>query len=69
MPLWGGKSGDRYTQETFHVVVLITSLICVPILLFPKPIVDYFSQKHKNQNYVRLSDEMRLVRTILTKEL
>jgi V-type H+-transporting ATPase subunit a len=46
-PLWGGE----YTQETFHFFLLIIALICIPILLFPKPIILYLRSKNRPQGY------------------
>ncbi len=42
MPLWGRD--DFSKQESFHHFVLFVCLICVPIMLFPKPILLYLKQ-------------------------
>lgn len=43
---------DDYTkQETFHVWVLIICGICIPIILFPKPILLYLKQTKSNEKH------------------
>jgi len=50
MPIWG--LDDYHQQENFHSLVLIIAGLCVPIILFPKPILLYMRQSasHKNGN-------------------
>jgi V-type H+-transporting ATPase subunit a len=44
MPLWEEKNdANKYSQETFNFIVLCISLICVPIMLFPKPLMEYYN--------------------------
>jgi len=31
-------------QETFNIIALLISLVCVPLILFPKPIILFFTQ-------------------------
>ena len=45
LPLWGGVQA----QENFHLLVLIVCIILIPIMLLPKPIIEYLSYK-KAQN-------------------
>jgi len=56
-PLWGGIG----VQQNFHFLVLIISVICVPLMLFPKPIITYLRQKnssHKeNKNEYQMINE------------
>jgi V-type H+-transporting ATPase subunit a len=45
MPLWEKRVDDVkhvYAQETWHSIVLLVALICVPIMLFPKPLMEYY---------------------------
>jgi len=51
-PLWGGDG----VQKSFHQLALITSLICIPILLFPKPIITFLGQK-KQPHYEEFHNE------------
>lgn len=43
LPLFNG-------QEEFNKTVLIIALICVPVLLIPKPLILYFTQKPSHEN-------------------
>lgn len=58
MPLWEDRNKDEkyvYNQEIFNQIVLLISLICVPIMLIPKPLLEYYNVKiccEKNDNYV-----------------
>jgi V-type H+-transporting ATPase subunit a len=52
-PLWGTVE----TQESFHRILFIIALICIPVLLFPKPIVLYLQSKNKPQGYHSIHDE------------
>jgi V-type H+-transporting ATPase subunit a len=45
-PLWGGSNADGYTQENVQFWLLIICLICVPVILIPKPFI--LNRKHKN---------------------
>lgn len=60
-PLWGGldKHGGMYVQEWFHLGVLGVALICIPLMLFPKPILEH-ARNTKRLQGGRSSDEMRL---------
>ena len=42
-PLWGDKSG----QESVQLSLLLIGLFCVPIMLFPKPIIKNYLYKKK----------------------
>jgi len=55
---------DSTYQESLQFYFLIISLICLPILLFPKPLITYFqhskslkSCSHKKVAHISLSDE------------
>lgn len=44
MPLWEKKNeANKYSQETFNFAVLLISLICIPIMLLPKPLMEYYN--------------------------
>ena len=43
LPLWG----DGTSQILVNRIVLIVALLCIPILLLPKPIITYFDKKKK----------------------
>ena len=43
LPLWG----DGTSQILVNRIVLIVALICIPILLLPKPIITYVVKKNK----------------------
>lgn len=46
MPLWEDRNPEnKYNQETFNQIVLIISLICIPFMLFPKPLLEYYNVK------------------------
>jgi V-type H+-transporting ATPase subunit a len=45
-PLWG----DGSLQLTINRIVLVIVFVCVPILLFPKPIIIYMDAKKKKQH-------------------
>ncbi len=61
MPLWS----DPTVQENLQLKLLIISLICVPVMLFPKPLIlacqHAMSSRHKN---VAVDDEERLRRSL-----
>ena len=44
-PLWG----DGSDQVLINRIVLVVAFLCIPILLFPKPIITYMSAKKKKQ--------------------
>ena len=44
-PLWG----EGPSQIMLNRIILLVVLICVPILLFPKPIITYMREKKKKQ--------------------
>ena len=50
-PLWGGliEGTDNYQQERFHRSLFIILIILIPLMLFPKPILEYIRyNKFKN---------------------
>jgi V-type H+-transporting ATPase subunit a len=44
-PLWG----NEYSQVLINRIVLVIALVCVPIMLFPKPIILYQNAKQRKQ--------------------
>ena len=54
MPLWGHQiSGTgRYQQENFHTIVLVIIIILVPIMILPKPFLDYRKYKKKKDQRI-----------------
>jgi len=46
MNIWG----TGLDQQIFHYFILIMIVICVPIMLFPKPIILYCRTKFKAEN-------------------
>ena len=55
MPLWGSKiSGNgRYQQENFHSTLLAVLIILIPIMVLPKPFLDYRKYKKKKDELIR----------------
>lgn len=54
-PLWG----EAADQENLHMWILIIAGICVPIMLFPKPIIQYMrSSSKKQQGFNNLIEEV-----------
>ncbi len=51
-PVWGSIQ----IQESTHFILLLIALICVPFLLFPKPILT-FMKKGKEDDYQKLPDK------------
>ena len=43
LPLWG----DGTSQILINRIVLVVAVLCIPILLLPKPIITYFDKKNK----------------------
>ena len=60
MPLWGHQiSGTgRYQQENFHSVILAVLVILIPIMVLPKPFLDY--RKYKKKKDQRILQEVRI---------
>jgi V-type H+-transporting ATPase subunit a len=48
-PVWGLEDYTR--QENFHNWVLVISLICVPLMLFPKPIFEYMKHNKAHERH------------------
>ncbi len=44
-------------QETFNKTILYIALVCVPILLFPKPIITFYTQGKKASNELEHEEE------------
>jgi V-type H+-transporting ATPase subunit a len=53
-PLWGGPG----EQENFHFWILIICGICVPIMLFPKPIIQYMKSNSNRKGFNNLIEEV-----------
>jgi V-type H+-transporting ATPase subunit a len=49
-PLYGDTDGS--TQETIHLIILCICLLCIPIMLIPKPIILYIKQ-NKSENLIQ----------------
>ena len=60
MPLWGNQiSGTgRYQQENFHSLILAVLIILIPIMVIPKPFLDY--RKYKQKKDRRILQEIRI---------
>ena len=60
MPLWGNQiSGTgRYQQENFHSLILAVLIILIPIMVLPKPFLDY--RKYKIKKDKRILQEVRI---------
>ena len=60
MPLWGSlvNSTGRYQQENFHSVILVIIIILIPIMILPKPFLDY--RKYKKKKDQRLLQEVNI---------
>ena len=60
MPLWGNQINGtgRYQQENFHSIILAVLVILIPIMIFPKPFLDY--RKYKKKKDERLLQEVHI---------
>ena len=60
MPLWGNQINGtgRYQQENFHSIILAVLVILIPIMIFPKPFLDY--RKYKRKKDERLLQEVHI---------
>jgi V-type H+-transporting ATPase subunit a len=60
MPLWGGQvqATGRYQQENFHSFLLVVLVILIPIMILPKPFLDY--RKYKKKKDERLLQEVNI---------
>ncbi len=56
-PLWGGPG----EQENFHFWILIVCGICVPIMLFPKPIIQYMKSNNNKKGFNNLIEEVNII--------
>ena len=45
-PLYGKEDGS--SQESMHQFILVAALLCVPLMLLPKPIILYLRQHNEN---------------------
>ena len=51
-PMWGSIEA----QELTHLILLIIALICIPLLLIPKPIIEYKKKQNNFDNYNIIHD-------------
>ena len=60
MPLWGHKvnGAGRYRQESFHSAILAILIILIPIMILPKPFLDY--RKYKKKKDQRILQQVRI---------
>ena len=59
MPLWGRQtSTGRYQQESFHSAILAVLIILIPIMILPKPFLDY--KKYKKKKDQRILQQVRI---------
>jgi len=60
MPLWGKQiiGTGRYQQENFHSIILTVLAVLIPIMIFPKPFLDY--RKYKRKKDERLLQEVNI---------
>ena len=60
LPLWGHQiqGSGTYQQEVFHSFILAVVIILIPIMVFPKPILDY--RKYKKKKDQRLLQEVNI---------
>jgi V-type H+-transporting ATPase subunit a len=58
MPLWGNQiqGTGRYQQENFHAVIIAILVILIPVMILPKPFLDY--KKYKKKKYQKLLQEI-----------
>ena len=47
--MWG-QTGDTF-QDMLQVVILVVAVICVPLMLFPKPIIEITSMKKQRKQH------------------
>ena len=56
LPLWGSKDKNgKYTQEKFQLFILIVLIILIPIMIFPKPFLEYKKYKRLKKRKNRLN--------------
>ena len=48
LPLW--RKDDYTIQETFQLYALIICVICVPVMLIPKPIIEFMKMSNEDEN-------------------
>jgi hypothetical protein len=56
-PLWGDKIETGYQQETLHFWILIATLILIPIMLFPIPLIKHYSHSKPRRSSIRHNEE------------
>ena len=60
MPLWGHQiqGTGRYQQENFHAIILAILAILIPVMILPKPFIDYKNYKKKKDE--KLLQEIKI---------
>ena len=58
MPLWGNQiqGTGRYQQENFHALIIAILVILIPVMILPKPFLDY--KKYKKKKDQKLLQEI-----------
>ena len=54
--MWG-KAGDS-SQDTIQVMILLIAVICIPLMLFPKPCIEIRKMKKVKKDYPLLAEEL-----------
>jgi len=60
--MWG-ESGNS-SQDSIQVVILLIAVICVPVMLLPKPIIEIRRMKKVKKDNPLLEDELEQERQI-----
>ena len=60
MPLWGHQiqGTGRYQQENFHAIIIAILCLLIPVMILPKPFLDYKNYKKKKDQ--RLLQEINI---------
>lgn len=54
--MWG-IAGES-SQDTIQVIILLIALLCIPIMLFPKPCIEIHRLKKVKKDYPLLAEEL-----------
>ena len=65
--MWGEKGNT--SQDSIQLIILLISVICVPLMLLPKPIIEIRKLKEKKQKKNPLADEEAESQMELEREL
>ena len=55
-PLYGDEAGN--VQYRVQVLILVICLVCIPWMLVPKPLLEYFESHKTEHNYIDLHEEV-----------